>query len=229
MAVPSRDLRTQAEVSPSTGPISAASTISSSGAKIKSHKKAFVVGLVAAVVVVAVGIVKLIGIDFGLARLTNKDSSPINQLQNMKFTTVPVSGNVDNSFVSPDGRYMALIIRERGKTSLRLRQLRGTAEREIVPPLHGFFLGGVTFSPDVNNIYYVVGSSNSLFRRLYRVSVLGGDSQKLVDDIDTAVCVSPDSKRLAFRRHLPKSREDNLVVTNETGSGEQVIATRAAA
>ena len=230
MAVPSSGPRTQAEVPPSTGSVAPASTISSSqfiAAKIKTHKKAFVVGLVAAVVVVGVGIVKLIGVGFGLARLTNRESSPINQLQKMKFTTVPVSSSVNNSFISPDGRFMALIIRERGKSSLRLREVRGTAEREIVPPLDGFFQG-VTFSPDVTNIYYVVGNSNSLFRRLYRVSVLGGDSHKLVDDIDTAVCVSPDSKRLAFRRHLPQSREDNLIVTNENGTGEQVIATRPA-
>ena len=206
LAVPSSDPRTQAEVSASTGPISAASTVSSSQfitAKIKNHKKAFVVGLVAAVVVIAVSIVKLIGIGFGLARLTGKESSPLNPLQNMKFTTVPVSGNVDNSFISPDGRFMALIVKERGKMSLRLRQVRGTVEREIIPPLDGYIVGGVTFSPDVNNIYYVLGTSNSLLRRLYRVSVLGGDPQKLIDDIDTAVCVSPDSKRLAFRRHLP--------------------------
>ena len=231
MAVPSSDPRTQSEVSPSTGPVTAASTVSSSefiAAKIKTHKKAFVVGLVAVVVVVAVGIAKLIGIGFGLARLTSRESSPINELQKMKFTTVPVSGNVDHSFISPDGRFIALIIREKGKMSLRLRQVRGTVEREIVPPLDGYFYGGVTFSPDVNNIYYVLGNPNIFLRRLYRVSVLGGDPQKLIDDIDTAVGVSPDSKRLAFRRHLPQSRQDNLVVANENGSGEQVIATRAA-
>lgn len=229
VAMPSGESRTQAEVSPSTGPISAASTIPSSHAtRIKTHKKAFVVGLVAAVVVVAAGVAKLLGFGFGFARLTGKESAPVNQLQMMKFTTVPVSGNVDHSFISPDGRFMALIVKERGKMSLRLRQVRGTVEREIVPPINGYFAGGVTFSPDVNNIYYVLGTSNSLLRRLYRVSVLGGDPQKLIDDVDTAVCVSPDSKRLAFRRHMPQTREDNLVVANENGSDEQVIATRSA-
>ncbi len=230
-AVPSIEPRTQAEVSPSTGPISAASTLPSSqfiAAKIKTHKKAFVIGLVAAVLVVAVGIVKLIGVGFGLARLTNRESSPINPLQKMKFTTVPVSGNVDQSFISPDGRFIALITRERGKMSLRLRQVRGTVEREIVAPIEGYFYGGVTFSADGNDIYYVLGNQTSLLRRLYRVSVLGGDPQKLIDDIDTAVCVSPDGKRLAFRRHLPQSRQDTLVVANDNGTGEQVIATRPA-
>ena len=227
VATPS-DPRRQAEVSPSTGPVSAASTIPSSqfiAAKIKSHKNAFVLGLIAAAVVAAVSIAKLIGVGFGLGRLI-KESSPINQLQMMKFTTVPVSSNVDHSFISPDGRFMALIVKDRGKMSLRLRPVRGSVEREIVPPVDGYFLGGVTFSPDVTNIYYVLGTSNSLFRRLYRVSVLGGDPQKLLDDIDTPVCVSPDSKRLAFRRHLPQKREDTLVVTNENGTGEQVVATR---
>ena len=228
--LPSSDPRKSVEVSPSTGSIPAASTISSSAfiaAKIRNHKKAVAVGLVAVVVVVAVGIAKLIGFGFGLARLTNRESSPVNPLHRMKFTTVPVSGNVDQSFISPDGRVMALIIREKGKMSLRLRQIRGTVEREVVAPLEGYFQG-VTFSADGNDIYYVLGNSTSLLRRLYRVSTLGGDPQKIIDDIDTPVCVSPDGKRLAFRRHLPQSRQDTLVIANDNGTGEQVIATRPA-
>ena len=231
MPVPSSDATRSAEVSPSTGSIPAASTISSTqfiAAKIRSHKNVFVIGLVAAVVVVAIGIVKLIGIGFGLARFTNRESSAINPLQKMKFTTIPVSGNVDQSFISPDGRTMALITRERGKMGLRLRQVRGTVEREIVAPLQGYIHGGVTFSADGQDIYYVLGNEPSLLRRLYRVSVLGGDPQKLIDDIDTAVCVSPDGKRLAFRRHLPQSRQDTLVIANDNGTDEQVIATRPA-
>jgi serine/threonine protein kinase/Tol biopolymer transport system component len=229
--VPIIDPGTRTEVAPSTGPISAAPTISSSeflAAKIKTHKKGFVIALIAAAILVFVGVIKLVGIGFGLGRFFDRKSSPVASLQDMKFTRVPISGDAEQAFISPDGRFIAVTVREKSKRSLRLRQVNGVVEREIVAPFDGYFQGGVTFSPDGNSIYYVLGESGKLFRRLYRVSVLGGDPQKLIDDIDTAVAVSSDGKRLAFRRHVPQSREDTLIVANEDGTGEQVVATRQA-
>jgi Tol biopolymer transport system component len=111
---------------------------------------------------------------------------------------------------------------------LRLRQLNGAVEKEIVAPFDGYFRGGLTFSPDGDSIYYVRGETGKLFRRLYRVSVLGGEPQKIIEDVDTAVAVSPDGKRIAFRRHMTQTREDHLVVANEDGTGEEVVATRKA-
>jgi eukaryotic-like serine/threonine-protein kinase len=225
------DSSTRAELSPSTGTIPGASTISSSefiAAKIKTHKKAFLIGTAVAVVLVFIGIIKLIGVGFGLGRLLDRQTSPIASLQQMRFTKIPVSSSVVQCFISPDGRLIAMVVREKSKSSLRLRQVSGAIEREIVPPFDGYFQGGVTFSPDSNNIYYAAGETGKLLRRLYRVSVLGGDPQKLVDDVDTAIGFSPDAKRLVFRRYMPQAREDLLVVTNEDGTGEQVIATRKA-
>ncbi|HEU4869301.1 MAG TPA: protein kinase [Pyrinomonadaceae bacterium] len=225
---------TRVESSPSTATIAAASpTISTSefvAAKFKTHKKAFVVGAMVVVIVVFVGIVKLLGIGFGLGRFFDRKTSPIASLQDMKFTKIPVSTGLEQAYLSPDGQFMALIIREKGKTSLRLRQVTGSVvERELVSPGAGYFLyGGLTFAPDGTNIYYVFGEPGRLLRRLYRVSVLGGDPQKLIDDVDTGIAISPDGTRLAFRRHIPSSREDRLLVTNVDGSNEQVIATRQA-
>lgn len=224
------DSSTLAEPSSSaTGAVTPASTISSSefiSAKLKTHKKGFIIASVVAAIVVTVGILKLIGVGFGLARFLDRNNSPVAPLQQMKFTRISVSGEVGWAFISPDGRFIARIVREKSKNSLRLRQIAGTVEREIMPPTERDFYGGVTFSPDGSSLYYVMGEPGKVLRHLYRVSVLGGDPQKILEDIDTAVAVSADGKRLAFRRHLPKTREDTLVVANEDGTGEQVIATR---
>ena len=223
------DPGTRAEVSPSTQTISTASTISSSefiAAKIKTHKKGFAIALIAAVILVFIGVVKLIGVGFGLGRLFDRKTSPVASLHDMKFTKIPMSSDVEQAFLSPDGRLIALVVREKGRSSLRLRQVTGAVEREIVAPFEGYFRDGVTFSPDGNSIYYVMGEEGKLLRRLYRVSVLGGDPQKLIDDVDTAVGVSPDGKQLAFRRFNPSTREDALIVANEDGTGEQSITTR---
>jgi serine/threonine protein kinase/Tol biopolymer transport system component len=208
--------------SPATGAVTPASTISSTefiSAKIKTHKKGFLIAAVVAAIVVTVGI-------FKLPRFLVRNTSPISPLQQMRFTRIPVSGDTGLPFISPDGRFIARVVREKSKNSLRLRQIAGAVEREIVPPTDGDFYGGVTFSSDSSSIYYVMGEPGKVLRHLYRVSVLGGDPQKVLEDIDTAVAVSADGKRLAFRRHLPTTREDTLVVANEDGTGEQVIASR---
>ena len=158
-----------------------------------------------------------------------KDKTPamsIAPLQQMKFTRVPVSGDIGSAFIAPDGRFVARVVREGNKESLRLRQVSGTTEREIVPPTDNYFLGGATFSPDGNNIYYVMGEPTKNYRRLYRVSVLGGDPQKLIDDVDSGVAVSHDGKRLAFIRVVPEPKESRLVIANEDGSGERIVASR---
>ena len=217
------------EVANTTGNISAAETLASSpapAAKIRRRTKALVIASIAGVVLLSLGALKFIGVGFGLARFFARNTSPVASLHDMKFTKIPISSNVVQSFISPDGRFIGVVVRESSRSSLRLRQLNGAVEREIVAPFDGYFRGGLTFSPDGSNIYYVQGETNKLFRRLYRVSVLGGEPQKIVDDVDTAVGVSPDGKRVAFRRHLPTTREDHLVVVNEDGTGEQVLATR---
>jgi serine/threonine protein kinase/dipeptidyl aminopeptidase/acylaminoacyl peptidase len=230
-SVPVSDPGTRTEHPPSTGNIGAAPTISTSefiAAKLKTHKFGFIIAGSLAVILIVAGILKLYLSAWNFSPFFAESGSPVPSLQQMTFTKIPLGGDAGPSYISPDGRFIALIVREKSKSALRLRQVSGAVEREIVPPFDGFFQGGVTFSPDGNNIYYVFGEPGRLFRRLYRVSVLGGDPQKLIDDIDTPVGVSPDGKRLAFRRHIPQAREDNLVVANEDGTGEQVLTTKQA-
>ena len=222
---------TLAEVSPATANISAPETVTSSSfiaGTFRRHKTTFIIAAVAAVIFVSIAALKLIGTGFGLAYFFNKKTSPIASLHDMKFTKIPISSNVVQSFISPDGRFIGVVVREQSRSSLRLRQVNGAVEREIVAPFDGYFRGGLTFSPDGNSIYYVRGETGKLFRRLYRVSVLGGEPQKIIEDVDTAVGVSPDGKRVAFRRHVTESREDHLVVANEDGAGEHVLLTRKA-
>ncbi|HEU4595899.1 MAG TPA: protein kinase [Pyrinomonadaceae bacterium] len=147
-------------------------------------------------------------------------------LGSMKLSKVPASGATVWAAISPDGKYAARVVWEAGRSSLRLRQLATTNEREIVPPDGSInFAGAPAFSHDGGYVYYVTGRKGQAFRELYRVSLLGGDPQKLVFDVDSGVTLSPDGKRLAFRRHLPRTNEDTLVVTNEDGTNEQTLAT----
>jgi Tol biopolymer transport system component/tRNA A-37 threonylcarbamoyl transferase component Bud32 len=156
---------------------------------------------------------------------TEEARAPFAQLQNMKFTKLPAGGITRSAVISPDGRLVARVADEAGKTSLRLRQLATPNEKEVVAPSEDFYLG-VTFSPDGEFLYFVRGKRGQFFHELFRVGVLGGEPQRVVFDIDSVPAVSPDGKRLAFVRRMPKTDEDTLVMANADGGGEQVIATR---
>lgn len=58
---------------------------------------------------------------------------------------------------------------------------------------------------------------------LYVVPALGGASRQIVSDVVSAVAFSPDGKRMAYRRTIQDKAEDQLLVANTDGSGENII------
>ncbi|HEX5708266.1 MAG TPA: protein kinase [Pyrinomonadaceae bacterium] len=182
------------------------------------------------VVVGALAVALVAGLAVAGYRLRNRlhqtgERAPFASLSSMKLTKLTASGATNSAAISPDGKYAARIVWEGGRHSLRLRQLATTSERMLIPPDPNIFmLGPPTFSHDGSYVYYVAGRRGQLFRELFRVSLMGDDPQKLVYDIDSAATLSPDGRRLAFRRHMPKDGEDLLVVANSDGSGEETLA-----
>lgn len=78
-------------------------------------------------------------------------------------------------------------------------------------------------------VYYVKNEkSGRTFNKLYQVPSLGGASKKLMEQVDSAVTLSPDGRRLAFVRDNLKKEETEVVLANADGSGEQTLATRRA-
>jgi serine/threonine protein kinase/Tol biopolymer transport system component len=187
-----------------------------------SRRKLFIFGLLFSLLAVA-------AVAFGFYRFggwgEGGDGWRFAPRGSMKLSKVPASGATVWAAISPDGMYAARVVWEAGRSSLRLRQLATTNERELVPPDNdSFFPGAPTFSHDGGYVYYVLGKRGQAFRELLRVSLLGGEPQRLVFDVDSGVTLSPDGKRLAFRRHLPRTNEDTLVVVNDDGTNEQTFA-----
>src|SRR5687767_14381592 len=178
---------------------------------------------------VGVGVLALAAFAFGAYRLAARwrasSGAPFAPLSSMKMTKAPAPGATVTAAISPDGKYVARVALEGGRLSLRLLQLGTTGERELVPADEtAHFVGPPTFSRDGAYVYYVAGRRGQLFRELFRVPLVGGDPQKLVYDVDSAVTLSPDGRRVAFRRHMPQAREDTLVVADEDGSNERTLA-----
>lgn len=182
--------------------------------------------------VALVAFVVLGALAFGVYHFTrgpgSRAGAPFASLQNMKFTKLQAAGQTMIATLSPDGKYFARTVYENGKLSVRVRQLATTTEKELVAPSESAYTG-LTFSPDGAFLYYVTVPLGGNLGDLYRVpSLLGGTPQKIISDVDSAVTFSPDGKQFAFRRHIPDTGADTIVVANEDGGGERTIVSRKA-
>ena len=169
------------------------------------------------------------GMAFGLYSWrggAGRESAVPAPFQSMRIARFTSSGKVQRASISPDGKYLANVIKDAGKYSLWVKQVATGSDVQIAPPLATPFRG-VSFSPDGNYVYYVNQETGGPgYSILYQVPVLGGVSRKLIFDVDTTVTFSPDGKRLAFVRGDPPNRASALVVANVDGTGESQLAVK---
>ncbi|HEY0047923.1 MAG TPA: winged helix-turn-helix domain-containing protein [Pyrinomonadaceae bacterium] len=151
------------------------------------------------------------------------------QFKKFRVDTIVADADIRNSTISPNGKYLALVQVKNGVQSLHLRQIENGNSVEIVPRINGRFIGAV-FSPRDEQIYYSVNENLELNKpavsTLYKVSVLGGASQKILHDIDSPVAISPDESRLAFVRRNLERKETALILTDIEGKNERSLAIR---
>ena len=185
---------------------------------IKRHKKGMAIAL-------AVFLLAAVGIVFGLYRFLPRKRQF--NLQAGKITRLTNSGKVGSATISPDGKYVAYsTLDDVGQSSLWVKYLATGSNVQIVPPAAPDVLfGQSTFSPDGNYIYYLRSVRGGGVGVLYRVAVLGGTSQKVIENA-TRITFAPDGKRFAFERRYVGAGEDAVMVVNADGSGEQKLATR---
>jgi serine/threonine protein kinase/Tol biopolymer transport system component len=190
-------------------------------AEAKRHKGAL---LTSAVVSAAI----LLAAAFGIYKFIVR-SGPAIDTRNISIRQLTEHGQVANSFaaISADGKMIAYGRRE-GERSLRVKQVLTGSEVTVVPPQSGFFVaGGATFTPDGNYLYYAhQDPANPNNTNLYAVPALGGPSRQIVSDVASAVAFSPDGKRMVYQRTFPHKDEDQLIVANVDGTGEQVMLRR---
>ncbi|HEX3100262.1 MAG TPA: DUF5050 domain-containing protein, partial [Pyrinomonadaceae bacterium] len=109
---------------------------------------------------------------------------------------------------SPDGRTMVYTHRNGANQSLWLRQLETSNNVQIIPPSENFY-GGLAISPDGKTIYFTRGSRPRPGRQvdIYRLPMVGGVPQKLVEATQGWISVSPDGDKISFVRCYHTSDE----------------------
>jgi Tol biopolymer transport system component len=144
-----------------------------------------------------------------------------------RFTAIALNrltttGTAGLAAISDDGRYVAYVVTEEGKSGLWLRQVATTSNVSIVPPAEVRF-SGVTFSPDGNHVYYSFYPAGEVFGNLYQVPVLGGGARRVVEDVDGGVSFDPQGTRFAFVRNMGATREAALIVADAGGSNLKTL------
>jgi eukaryotic-like serine/threonine-protein kinase len=186
--------------------------------EIKRHKfGAAVAVLLIALVLVASG--------FGIYKLVNNRDMGNEHFWNINLAPLTNSGNAIDATISPDGKYIVYVLSDRSAQSLWIRQVSAANDKLIVQPAPvGFF--GLTFSPDGNDIYYIIKANLDL-GTLYRIPALGGTPVKLLEKIDSPVSFSPDGKQFVFvRGNYPKAGSSALIVANIDGTGERALSVK---
>src|SRR5262249_15730121 len=145
-------------------------------------------------------------------------NTPNNDLDIRKL---PVNGNLIIGYsLSPDGRYVAYMLGDLERSGIWIRQIATGNSLRIVPLAEGVQLWGLRYSPDGDFLYYVIEDiKHQVGGALYRISTLGGAQQKLLTGINAVAVLSPDGRRMVFKRY---DRGKNfLKLANADGSEAQ--------
>jgi serine/threonine protein kinase/Tol biopolymer transport system component len=177
-------------------------------------------------VFVLLGIVVLLAAGYGVYSLISRHRAT--PFANFSVTKVTEEGNVMFAKVSPDGKYILSVVRDKGLASLWLRNVPTNSMTQVQPPAEVYFAqNGLSFSPDGNYFYFVRSDPGApALHFLYRAPLLGGTPEKLASDVDSNVTLSPDGKKLAFFRYdNPEPGKYQLIVRSVDNDGETVLTT----
>jgi eukaryotic-like serine/threonine-protein kinase len=140
--------------------------------------------------------------------------------QNISVSKITDTGDAVISAISPDGQYLLIMKRNQsGQFSLWLRNIPTNSNAQVQPPADVYY-NGLRFSPDGNYFYFVRSDvGNPQLKFLYRAPLLGGEPQKLAEDVDSNVTFSPDGKRVAYMRYdNPEPGKYRLILRPVQGS-----------
>ena len=145
------------------------------------------------------------------------------QFEVNRLTRLTSTGNALIAAVSGDGRYAVHIKLDRAQPSLWVRQTATLSDVQIVPGAPVRYKD-VSFSPDGNFVYYLTYELAGGVGTLYKVPVLGGTPQRILEDVDSRISFSPDRQHFAFMRGKPGEGRNFLMIANADGTGARDVA-----
>jgi eukaryotic-like serine/threonine-protein kinase len=144
---------------------------------------------------------------------------------NMTISPVTSTGNIHSVTISRDGKWLAYTQDTKKGHAIWVRQVGTGSTAMVVPGTESAELTDIVFSPDGNYLYYRNQQEGTGLGVLYKVPSLGGISQQLVTDVDSAVAFSPDGKRMAWIRISSKANSSAVYISDIEGGNVQTIST----
>lgn len=151
------------------------------------------------------------------------------KFQKFRVGNIASGADLNLATISPNGKYVALVEKKAEKQRLILKETENSNTIEVVTPTDTEFIG-VTFSKESDQIYYsayTVEKNNPIkIGKLSKVSILGGASNEIVQDIDSPAALSPDEKQIAFIRRDLRAKETVLIIADIDGKNEKKLTSR---
>ena len=148
--------------------------------------------------------------------------------QNVQLVQLTTSGNAEQPAISADGKYVSYVQRTGDSYSVWIRQTASASDVQIVRPVPGALVGGLTVTPDGTDVDFVQFQVGDAGPALWRVPFLGGVPRRLIDHAWSPVGWSSDGLRLAFVRAGDGFSTSSLVIAQPDAGQERSLAVRRA-
>ncbi|MDQ3710778.1 MAG: serine/threonine-protein kinase [Acidobacteriota bacterium] len=146
----------------------------------------------------------------------------------MRMSRLTNSGNAVRAALSSDGKTLAYVLGLRG-VFLRRRIASGTFSPDaitLVAPADEQQIRGLAFTPDGRQVFFRAKTNDDVAHHLFRVSVEGGEPQKVVNDVQSPPSFSPDGKQMVFLRVNEDGSRGDLIIADADGANERIFYTR---
>jgi serine/threonine protein kinase len=180
--------------------------------EIKQHRTGATIVLTVLILCVAIVVAWF---SMPLPRTTTAPNAAALSIKEIKTTS-----NVREGAISPDGKYIATVIEDAGKQSIKIQQSEFPSESLTIAD--GGEYRGLVFSRDGYSVYYLAKDEKE--SSLYQVTVFGGPARKLVSGLNTPITLSPDGTRLAFVRRKTGGTATVLITSRADGNDERELA-----
>ena len=137
----------------------------------------------------------------------------------LNFTRLTSENYVHDATVSRDGNYFAYSERAEGTSRIWIQQT-GQAGRVEIVPAGKWTHCCKTFSPDGKFLYFTMWKDTQK-PDLYRVPTLGGNPEKVLGHVSSAVSFSPDGSELTFLRREDTPSSNSFVIAPSNGRGAE--------
>jgi serine/threonine protein kinase len=138
------------------------------------------------------------------------------------------SEHVDLTAISPDGTYLASVVRDtKGVQSLTIHHLATGTEKPILRDPE-FIYWDLTYSPDGSYLYFriqALGTPPDTRDDLYRIPVLGGKPERIVVDLSRTATFIDGGRRVCFMRADDDTGTFQFVSARADGGDEKTLAT----